>query len=121
MLIRIQLPDWLALVYHLKVGIFIPDPHNLNPDPVFYFNAVPDPAFHFNADPDPAPGLARARRSPQGGYHIFIPDPDHFNPDPDPAFRKRIRNEDIPFLLMIVINILHFPKKIKIKVPAFFF
>jgi hypothetical protein len=35
-----ELPDWLALVDHLKVGIFILDPYHLNPDP--------DPAFHFS-------------------------------------------------------------------------
>jgi len=59
-----ELPDWLALVDHLKVGICIPNPYHVNPDPAFYFNADPDPAFHFHADPDPAAGLARASLSP---------------------------------------------------------
>ncbi len=35
----------------------VADPHHLDADPVFHFDADPDPTFYFGADPDPDPSF----------------------------------------------------------------
>ncbi len=64
----------------------VADPHHIDLDPAWHFDAYPDPdpACHFDADPDPDPTC----------HFDAVPDSDptfHFDadldPDPDPSFK----------------------------------